>query len=297
MESEMLQRLDQARALDCGPALQRLMRRPVRAMAKKLLQPLYRTDRISFRLPVPLFWGEKMTVLMPEGLIYLRHGYYEEGLTKVLLRMITKSMTFIDIGAHFGYFTLLASHLVGDSGQVHAFEPIPRTFRILSRNAARKKNVTANQCAVFSQTTSLEMVDLGPRFAGYNSFIAPRLDPQSAASTKTKKVRVSAITLDQYTRDWEVRPLFIKIDAESAESEILKGMQQTLKRLRPILAFEVGDFELEGAPQSADLIRQVVKQGYTAYSLDDGALAPHQLQPTYRPGTIIALPPDCSRDH
>ena len=57
---------------------------------------------------------------------FFPYGFFGEGLTRMLLSHLKPEMTFIDVGAQLGYFTLLASWLVGESGHVHSFEPTPK---------------------------------------------------------------------------------------------------------------------------------------------------------------------------
>src|SRR5262245_22362277 len=70
-------------------------------------------------------------------------------LEKILyLRLIRRGDAVLDVGANTGYYTLLFSHLAGAHGRVHAFEPVPPTFALLSRNTRRADNVVLNDCAV-----------------------------------------------------------------------------------------------------------------------------------------------------
>lgn len=227
---------------------------------------------------------------MPEGYTYVRHGYYESELTELLLRNLRPGMRFVDIGAHFGYYSLLAAHLVGPSGAVVSFEPIPRTFRVLAHNVRGQANVTVHRAAVFSRDGEIDMFDMGPRFAGYSSFAEPRLEGIRAGEVSPKKLKVASRTLDGYAGDWPAGPTFIKVDAESAESHVLASMEETFERLQPVVAFEVGDFELSNVPPSRELILELVRRGYTAYRIRGGRLQPHQLQDTYTPEMIVALP-------
>jgi len=56
-----------------------------------------------------------------------QYGFFEEGLTRAIIEKLRPGDTFVDIGAHVGYYTILASLLVGAEGHVVAFEPTPRT--------------------------------------------------------------------------------------------------------------------------------------------------------------------------
>lgn len=52
-------------------------------------------------------------------------GFWENWITKLFLSVVKPGMTVLDIGANCGYYSLLAAHLVGEHGTVHAFEPNP----------------------------------------------------------------------------------------------------------------------------------------------------------------------------
>jgi FkbM family methyltransferase len=274
---------------DRGSLPRRLAKAPARVLGRLAFRLLARGG-IVVPVPARMFWGERMRVLMPEGFAYIRHGYYEPELTELLVRTLRPGMRFVDVGAHFGYYSLLASRLVGPTGLVESFEPIPRTFRVLAHNVRHRTNVTARPAAVFSREGEIDMYDMGPRFAGYSSFAAPRVDGAEVGEVSPRKLRVASVTLDGCARDWPPRPTFIKIDAESAESHVFAGMDRTLERLRPVVAFEVGDFELSDVPRSRDLILDLARRGYTAYQIRGGRLQPHEVRDTYAPGSIVAVP-------
>ena len=161
-----------------------------------------------------------MTVVIPEhvSLRIYGFGYFEEGLTRMILEYLKPRDTFFDIGAHFGYFTLLGSSIVGKTGEVHAYEPTPSTFTVLQSNVGGRNNVILNNCAVFSKKTTLSFNDYGIEYSAFNSFVNGRLD-----ISNPQKFEVQAISLDEYIYRKKIVPDFVKIDAECAEYEILRG--------------------------------------------------------------------------
>lgn len=234
-----------------------------------------------------------MDIVIPEAVsisIY-RYGYFEEGLTKMILKYLKPGMTFFDIGAHFGYFTLLASAIVGNEGQVHSFEPTPSTFNILRINASDKNNVLLNNCAVFSSRKTLSITDLGDRYSSSNSIYDPRLPQDILSRLKVKKYEIEAISVDNYLEINRIIPNFIKIDAESAEFEILRGMDKTIDNFRPIISIEIGDEGVKGVPVSKELIIYLMNRGYQAYKYDDGRILRHYpVDEQYKSDNILFLP-------
>ena len=68
-----------------------------------------------------------------ENVIYER-GVYEQGTTEYLRETLKPGDCFIDVGANIGYLSMVAAATVGNSGEVHAFEPVSTTFDLLEKN-------------------------------------------------------------------------------------------------------------------------------------------------------------------
>lgn len=107
---------------------------------------------------------------------------------------------------------------------------------------------------------------------------------------KSTEFQAPAISLDEYVARESVTPNFVKIDAESAEYEILKGMEQTLQRFRPMISIEVGDMDIEGVILCRDLVLYLVNKGYQAYKFGGGVIEEHLLKERYEYDNILFLP-------
>jgi FkbM family methyltransferase len=238
------------------------------------------------------FWGEQMTLVLPEPVsttIY-QYGFLEYDLSRAFIECIKPGMTFFDVGAHFGYFTCLASHLVGPSGQVHSFEPTPSTYAILSENAAARRNVRTNNVAAYSQSTTLTFNDFGLAYSAFNSMSSARLDEDQRAQLKPTSYQATTITLDEYVQQSGAKPDVIKIDAESSELDILLGMDNILSEIKPIISLEVGDYGLEGVASSASVVQHLIGKNYRPHEWRDGALRLHIQRADYRFGNLLFIP-------
>ncbi len=156
-------------------------------------------------------------------------GSFEEGTTAVFERVLHPGMCAIDLGAHIGYFTLLAAHLVGPTGKVYAFEPAPKTYRILEKNIALNgyHNVLAFQKAVADRTGTMMFHLLSKAGSPSNTMYADaRYDYES--------VPVDVTTLDEFleSEGWPHVDL-VKMDIEGAELAALSGMRTFLERQIP----------------------------------------------------------------
>ena len=188
---------------------------------------------------VKAFWNKDVQVILPDYTscsIFL-NGFTEKVFTRFILEHIKPGMTFLDVGAHIGYFSLLVSEIIGKDGQIHSFEPTKVTFESLQTNCSGRDNMTINNKAVFSKSGIMEFNDCGARFLSMNSIYDPRLHVKNLPKTmKTTKVNVQTITLDEYCKD--IKPDFIKIDAEAAEFQILLGAEKTMENHRPVISCE-----------------------------------------------------------
>ena len=98
------------------------------------------------------------------------------------------------------------------------------------------------------------------------------------------------ISIDDYVARNNLSPRFVKIDAESAEFDILKGMEQTLNSCRPTVSVEVGDMDIVGVIPCRDLVQYLVNKGYRAYDFDGDAIVERQLRERYEYDNILFLP-------
>jgi FkbM family methyltransferase len=236
-----------------------------------------------------LFFGVEMKVAFPEEVSWFiyRNGFFEPELTRFSLGYLKPGMVWLDIGAHFGYFTLLCSQIVGEKGCVHSFEPTPRTFQMLSLNAAQRKGVFLNNLAVYSKERMIKFRDYGLKLSAFNSFFNPRINKEKASRLASREYHVKAVTIDRYVESKSLRPDFIKVDAEGAELEIIKGMKKIIELYKPVISLEVSD--LDGANTSAELVRYLVSYGYVPHIMREGKLIRHIIKQTYVYDNIIFI--------
>lgn len=99
---------------------------------------------------VPLFFGGTMEIVLPEVISEQIHSYglFDDVVTWLAICAVEPGDTVFDVGAHFGYFSLLFAALSGASGRVFAFEPTPSTYAVLASNASRDPRIhTINAAA------------------------------------------------------------------------------------------------------------------------------------------------------
>jgi len=151
-------------------------------------------------------------------------GSYEYAKRLVFEKTIQEGSVVFDIGAHAGFYTLLASVLVGPKGRVYAFEPVPGNLHYLTRHLRLNhvENVTIIQAAVLN-TCGVTSFDEGP-------------NRSMAHVSAGGKLQVDTVALDELIARAELPvPNYIKIDIEGAELLALSGSKSMLMTSHPVL--------------------------------------------------------------
>ena len=243
----------------------------------------------SLRHRTRTFWGGEMTVALPEAVSseIARFGYIEEPVARALIAHVRPGDVVLDVGGHFGFFSLLAAELVGPQGQVHTFEPVPATFGVLSGNA-QGKPITVNNLAVWNCAHTIAIQDYGLSLSAFNSVRTPRLKNGSGRAPTIHQI--PAVTLDDYTAARTLRPSFAKIDAESAEYEVLQGMQRVIAECRPVICLELGDVGVADAVKSRELVEWLIAHGYAPLEWSGKGFVSHQLKADYAYTNLLFAP-------
>lgn len=167
----------------------------------------------------------------------LLDGYWELWITQALRREITPGSFFIDIGANVGYFTVLAADWVGAAGRVLAFEPHRELAELvhssLSVNGflgrAKIEPLAVTSCSGESTLYQWKRHMAGSSLVDGSRLAASFLDEVEPVSIRT-------VSLDEYLPSGTVVDV-IKIDAEGAEAEILKGARRVFTESPQIRIF------------------------------------------------------------
>lgn len=234
---------------------------------------------------VDTFHAREFTIVagetVSEGLAC--YGIMEPELTEAFLHLVKSGQTTVDIGMHLGYFTTLFAGLVGPSGKVHAFEPTPSTREIAARNTERFSNVTVHPNAMWSHHDTMTFHDYGLAHMAFNSVTAARLDHEVLSVCEHQ---VETISLDEFREQLASRIDVIKIDAETAEEQILQGARNLLKTDQPIVTLEVGDEGTESG-RSRNLIATLASMDYEAWEFTKGRFIRHSSRKVYNYDNLI----------
>lgn len=211
-------------------------------------------------------WGLELEVYEKDaiGFSIVAGGVFDPCVTEALHRLIEPGETVADVGANIGYITSLAAARVGPNGRVVAFEPHPRAYELLERNAARWREgggigeVELLRLAL--SDAAGEGTLLSPSFeanTGLGSLQGDQLDaPDSDA------IEVPLARLDEVAGADAIDVM--KIDVEGHEADVLRGAGGLLTSgsVRDIVFEDHGDYP--------SVVTAIVEEaGYALLSLDN----------------------------
>jgi FkbM family methyltransferase len=173
-------------------------------------------------------------------------GIYERQKRIQFERFVNPGSVIYDLGAHSGYYTLLASVLTGAKGAVYSFEPVPANIVNLKRHIAINNldNVHVVEAAVSDSSGTA-------RFKTSYSSVAGKLAQEG-------DINVAVISLDDFAAQSGVLlPDLIKIDIEGAEFATLRGARNLLVKKHPVIFIDAHSSQLRD-----QCTRLLNEQGY-----------------------------------
>ncbi len=198
--------------------------------------------------------------------------YHEPKIFSFLNKYLKDGMTYVDVGANIGVYTLFAAKRVG-RGKVFAFEPQPKTFNRLIENIqlSKLKNIIAEQAAVGEKEGEIEIVT-NDKYSSVS--YTKHINSDSAALNRCKIIKLDAYFEALNHID------YLKIDVEGFEFYVLKGAEQMLKTKIPsIIQLELIEKFQNRSGSSIKMICQLLNSlGYIFFHLQENLL---KLAPPY----------------
>jgi FkbM family methyltransferase len=244
----------------------------------------------SLPLPVRLPYGGWWLARHDECSTAVFTGNFEPGEHRFVERFVKKGMTVLDIGAHNGFYTLLAAKKVGPTGKVMAFEPSPRErerLLIHLRLNRLRDRVSVAPVALGRETRESTFFVVEGRDTGCNSLRRP------VVSEPTREVRVPVTSLDTFLAQRNMgRVDFIKMDVEGAELEVLWGAEQLLdRRPRPVILAELVDSRtLPWGYRASAIYDFLVGKDYRWFAITKEGLLRAYTRTDQFEGNLVAFP-------
>lgn len=196
-------------------------------------------------------------------------GCHEFEIRRLINKYLKPGDIFIDVGANIGYFSAIGAGLVGKTGQVHCFEPIPTYFSYINKMIELNPEYTikANNIALGEKTGQCR-ISCHRRNAGGNSIIPGFIFEEDISET----IDVEINRLDNYIEKEQLKEIaLIKIDTEGYELPVLLGLSRFFdehKNHLPSIIAEITPkaFELMDKKIN-DLYDFMSSYGYKSYAI------------------------------
>lgn len=198
---------------------------------------------------------------------------YEPETCEVFRRLTSPGMTVVDVGAHIGYYTLLAARLVGAGGKVYAFEPDPGYHELL------RKNIETNG---FGSSVETYRIAVGAGEGEATFFLSESTSGSlfrvRGATGETATVPLTSLDAFFSSRDWP-RVDLLKVDIEGAEVLALSGVRGLAERNPDLhLIIEMNPEFLRAAGTSAEeLLAAIGGLGVCEVTILDGDVHAYRL--------------------
>jgi FkbM family methyltransferase len=229
--------------------------------------------RLHLRIPLlsKTFFGRRMHILLPEfgSCTVVENGMADIQTPLYFAAVLREGSVCFDGGANFGFYSLLARFLVGERGNVHAFEPATFAFSFLQKNLRDAKNAKLVQAAVSDSNGTLQFARRFSAIAsGFN-----RVATAGNIASEAELISVRCLCLDTYCADTGVTPDLVKLDVEGHELASLQGMERTITTAQPFIILEYGMAEGDNIAAS----RFLVDRGYSAFVAEGCTIRPCSL--------------------
>jgi FkbM family methyltransferase len=196
-------------------------------------------------LEATLPWAERLTGFRTARGDYLPNrlriltGRYEAEELDLMSPFLRPGQTIIDAGANVGYTTRFFAQAVGQTGKVHAFEPNPLIYPLLTQNVASLKQVNIYNLGLSSSNGDLPLF-----LAGNNHGVAcfsekyPAMHLAYRDGETMRTVDAKVVIGDQFLKRKGIdRVDAIKIDVEGWELNVLSGLAQTISASHDLILF------------------------------------------------------------
>ena len=198
-------------------------------------------------------WSERFT--------YFLGRYYELEIQQLLSAILDPGDRFIDVGANIGMISLLAAHLVTETGKVDSFEPNPECVQAINNNLEINGIKHVNVYPVgLSDSNGIVRLNLTSLHTGTATM--------AHVDGVTKSFEVQVLLGDDVVVSDSKQVKLIKIDVEGFELHVLKGLKQTLQMFHPLLITEFVESQFQRAETSgAEIMSFLTEIGYKPYGI------------------------------
>ena len=192
---------------------------------------------------------------------------YEPEVIKEIKYNLKSGSNFIDGGANIGFFSLIASKIVGSTGRIIAFEPTPSTYSFLKKNIKvnNLKNITTIRKGLSSSEKKLSFILKNNAEA--NSIIS---DENKIFKNEDQIIKINTVTIDKFCEENNLKKIdLIKLDVENHELEAIKGARKILSINQNIkIIFELNiAFKKNGIEFAKEIFAELKRLNFSNFEI------------------------------
>jgi FkbM family methyltransferase len=241
-------------------------------LAKLPYLPILARLKVSPSKQITFWWSHVVEFFDPEKSFF---DYWGKDLADLqfLWRFLQPGMVFMDIGAYQGIFTIVAANKL-KGGRIFAFEPSPREYRKLRTHLWLNgvSGVKAEKLALGESNGEVEFFQVVDGDETRNGLRPPQSDD------RVRQISVRMTSLDEYIGKRKIdRVDIIKLDVEGGEIGVLRGAENLLRNMRPLVICEVLDATTQAwGYKTREIIRTLQKYDYEWFEIgENGSISPH----------------------
>ena len=211
----------------------------------KLQSEVYKTGYLNKKIKIRFFNNIFFIPKTIHNAQIIQRTEKEKLEIEIIHEIFSKPFTYIDIGANIGYWTFARNHILNDNITFYCFEPSRLNFMYLQKNLDKFENIKIVNCGLSnkSEINTLSFPHWEREGRETNTGLLSLY-----GNTNINSENVKLITLDSYFKNQDIRGnVYIKIDTEGHEFQVLQGSQQFLSQdLDIIIQLEL-NFGIENA--------------------------------------------------
>ena len=211
----------------------------------KLQSEVYKTEYINKKIKIRFFNNIFFIPKTIHNAQIIQRTEKEKLEIEIIHEIFSKPSTYIDIGANIGYWTFARNHILNNNIKFYCFEPSHLNFMYLQKNLDKFKNIKIVNCGLSNKSE-------------INTLSFPHWERESRetntgllslyGNTNINSENVKLITLDSYFKNQDIQEnIYIKIDTEGYEFQVLEGSQEFLSQNLDIILQVELNFSIDNA--------------------------------------------------